>query len=220
MSGYYSKGVPLSSIFAPYVAGTTKARASGILDANNDLSNIYANIIYGTAAAATGIKSESADINTLYAKLGTTNYPLPINGQGFIAHSNGTSGTNMLAQVQVLINSNGSYQVLITGNAPNNTANASGTWLPSGQSASNYEVSFAWSQTSQYPSGPATITNSAGSYQACTTNQSINVNAQVGQLTASDKGSTGTIAINIKNISTGQVSVSSISVDVESAGSG
>lgn len=78
-----SKGVSLVNIFDPYVTGTTKARASGIDDAGNDTSNLYANIIYGSAAAATGIKSENADLNALYAAKGTASYALPIDGSTF-----------------------------------------------------------------------------------------------------------------------------------------
>lgn len=78
-----SRGVALPSIFDPYVAGTTKARNSGLKDNSNELSNLYANIIYGSAAAATGIKSEGADLNTLYAKLNTTSYALSINGNDY-----------------------------------------------------------------------------------------------------------------------------------------
>lgn len=75
-SGIASKGVDLDSIFDPYQAGTTKARAAGIAVAGSDTSNRFANIIYGTAAAATGIQSEGADLNTLYAAKGTAAYPL------------------------------------------------------------------------------------------------------------------------------------------------
>jgi hypothetical protein len=80
-----SKGASLASIFDPYVTGTAKARAAGIDDAGNDTSNLYANIVYGSAAAATGIESESADLNTLYAAFGTAHYssPLPINGSTY-----------------------------------------------------------------------------------------------------------------------------------------
>lgn len=88
-----SKGVSLAAIFDPYVAGTTKARASGIDDAGNDLSNLYANILYGSAAAATGIESEGADLNTLYAAKGTASYALPINGNTYSHAYSVTSGT-------------------------------------------------------------------------------------------------------------------------------
>jgi hypothetical protein len=83
-----SKNVALSSIFDPYVAGTIKARTSGIKDANNDTSNLYANIIYGDAAAATGIKSQGADLNTLYAKIGTASYGLGFSGVHYSSSNN------------------------------------------------------------------------------------------------------------------------------------
>lgn len=82
-SGIASKGVDLDSIFDPYVAGTTKARAAGIAAGGTDTSDLYANIIYGSAAAATGIQSEGDDLNTLYAKKGTASYALPIDGNTY-----------------------------------------------------------------------------------------------------------------------------------------
>lgn len=214
-----SKGVSLAAIFDPYVAGTTKARASGIDDAGTDTSNLYANIIYGSAAAATGIKSQNADLNTLYAKIGTASYVSPPAGN-FIAKSFGVDGPDMDSNVTVIIKSDGTWQITTAGNGAATTPGASGTWLPAGDSASNYQVEFVWAQSSQYPNGPATITNGAATYQACTSNRSISVDAQVGQLTGNDKGSIGSITVNIKRISTGQVSAGICGVTVESAGSG
>lgn len=75
-----SNGVSIATIFDPYQSGQTKARASGIADAGTDISNLYANIIYGSAAAATGIQSEGADLNTLYAALGSTQQQLGFAG--------------------------------------------------------------------------------------------------------------------------------------------
>lgn len=215
-----SAGVPLSSIFDPYQPGTTKARASGIDDAGNDLSNLYASIAYGSAAAATGIKSQGADLNTLYAKIGTASYGLPFNGQKFIGRSSGLDGPNMDASVILSINSNGTYTITCAGNSADTGPNASGTWLPSGQSVSDYQVQFIFNQTFQYTTGPATITNGAATYQACTTTRTLSFDAQVGQNTAADKGSKGSITLNLKRISTGVVTATACTVDVESHGSG
>lgn len=98
-SGIASKGVDLDSIFDPYQAGTTKARAAGLNVAGSDTSNRFANIIYGTAAAATGIQSEGADINTLYAAKGTAKYNLPVNGQTYSAIAN-SSGVAPIKEAQ------------------------------------------------------------------------------------------------------------------------
>lgn len=98
-----SNGVSLAAIFDPYVAGTTKARATGIHDAGNDISNLYANIIYGSAAAATGIASEGADLNTLYAKLGTAQYATPDNGTTYTSDVNIATGQSLSAQIVVQV---------------------------------------------------------------------------------------------------------------------
>lgn len=102
-TGIDSKSVNLASIFAPYVAGTTKARNSGLESAGNELSNIFANIIYGTAAAATGIASENADLNTLYAKIGTTQYLNPDNGDTYTSDVNIATGQSLSSQINVNI---------------------------------------------------------------------------------------------------------------------
>lgn len=214
-----SKSVSLASIFDPYVAGTTKARATGIEDGGNEISNLYANIIYGIGAAATGIDSQGANLNTLYAAKGTANYPLPINGGNFIAHSSGSVSSAMDSNVNVQIKSDGTYSITVTGNAVGNTPSTSGTWLPSGGAVSDYQVEFGWTQSSQYAAGPATITNSAATYQACTTTQQLVFDASVGQHSGLDKGSVGNFTISLKRVSTGVVTVTSCGVDVESNGS-
>ena len=71
--------------------------------AGNDLSNIFANIIYGTAAAATGIESEGADLNTLYAKIGTTNYLNPDNGDTYESIVNIGAGQSLSSEITVTI---------------------------------------------------------------------------------------------------------------------
>lgn len=106
-----SKGVSLANIFDPYVAGTTQARASGIDDAGTDTSNLYANIIYGTAAVATGIKSQNADLNTLYAAKGTAQYQLGFGGlySSALAGRNNTSLTFPTASTWS-VTTNGTWQ--------------------------------------------------------------------------------------------------------------
>jgi len=219
-SGIASKGVDLDSIFDPWQSGTSKARSTGIAVAGSDLNNRFAPLTYGSSAAATGISSEGADLNTLFAAKGTANYPLPIGGANFIAHSSGVVSPSMDSNINVQIDANGSYSVTVAGNAAGNTPSTSGTWLPSGASASNYQVQFVWSQSSQYPSGPATVTNGASSYAACTSNRSIVFDAQVGQSTGLDKGSVGSVNINLKYVPSGKVTTTTFAIDIESQGSG
>lgn len=156
-----SKSVPLSSIFDLYQAGTTKARASGIDDAGTDTSDLYANIIYGSATAATGISSENADLNTLYAAKGTASYALPINGQTFIAAGNAASGHAVRADVSFQINTSG-WTVVLSGTGSSPVTKASGP-MPSG--ASTIQITATWAHGSG-DTDAGTVNNTCASYTA------------------------------------------------------
>lgn len=67
-----SNGSPLSSIFDPWRSGMTKVPATGLSENGVDICNLYAALTYGTAAPVTGIESASADLNTIFAMIGTT----------------------------------------------------------------------------------------------------------------------------------------------------
>jgi len=178
-----SKGVPLSSIFDPYVAGTTKARAAGIAEAGNDTSNIYANIIYGSAAAATGIDSEGADLNTLYAKIGTASYALPINGSTY-THFHQVVSLTGNSTIGFQITSGTTYIVYGTDSASSPTTLASGP-VPSG----SVKVQFTWgSFTVDTGSTDAFGTTS----NAATTPQLISTNPDAHYTTQSVGPSAGT----------------------------
>lgn len=174
-----SKSVSLASIFDPYVAGTTKARASGIDDAGNDTSNLYANIIYGSAAAATGIKSQNADLNTLYAAKGTAVYntPLPINGNTYSGTRQVTSGTGA-ASIGFAISGGGSSyyvqgstasggtQTLATGAVPAGATQVKFTWVssavaPGAQGGGGGSTSNAAPSPTALPSQPVAFYNTA-----------------------------------------------------------
>jgi len=69
--GIESAGVDLDSILAAYTAGRTKAAATGIRTGSGlvDLNQRYENIIYGTGPAATEIKTNGADLNTIFCSI-------------------------------------------------------------------------------------------------------------------------------------------------------
>lgn len=119
-SGVQSKDADLDSIFDPYVAGTTKARANGGAVAGSDTSNRYANIIYGSAAAATGIQSEGADLNTLYAAKGTSRYATPDNGAAYLSSLTVPIGGNGQASVSLLMTRT-QYEVMVATNSGTTT---------------------------------------------------------------------------------------------------
>lgn len=86
-SGIASKGVDLDDVFDPWQTGTSKARTTGISVAGSDINNRFAPLVYGTSAPATGIQSQGADLNTLFAAKGTAKYSIPIDGQRYTAGS-------------------------------------------------------------------------------------------------------------------------------------
>lgn len=59
------------SRFAAYVAGSTSAPVTDYKVVGSDLNTRYQNIIYGTAASATGYKRNNADLNTFFCAIGT-----------------------------------------------------------------------------------------------------------------------------------------------------
>lgn len=204
-SGIASKGVDLDSIFDPYVAGTTKARAAGIAVAGSDTSNRYANIIYGSAVAATGIQSEGADLNTLYAAKGTAKYALPIDGQTFGAsESTGTSG-GASANLTVTLHANGAYDVVAfqSKHVPSSTTRASGTWNTFGLPSSSFQVLYTLTTTST--EGNAGSSNGAPTYTTISADVAANVHATANSPSAGANDITCTLRIQIRNASSGQV---------------
>ena len=78
-SGYSVNGTDLDNWFDPYISGTQPA-ATGYKVSGVDLNQRYAPLYLGVQAALTGYAVNGADLNTLFAKIGTAQYLLPING--------------------------------------------------------------------------------------------------------------------------------------------
>lgn len=217
-------GLDFDSIFDPYVSGT-KAAACGYRDAAGvDIVNRYAPISLGTKAANVGHRivtgpGVGTDVSNLFAAIGTAQYSLPFDGDTFSAHSSGNVSSAMTSTITTAINAAGTYAVTTVANNIR-TANISGTWLPSGESASDYQVQFVVTQTSQRTNGPATITNGAAAYAACTTNRQVQATVAVGQSSAFDKGGAYTVVVNLKKISTGAVQTTTHYYNLSSIGTG
>jgi|SRR5581483_1762386 len=181
----------------------------------------YAKLSYGSKGPNVGFRDASGvDLSNYWAAAGTARYGLPFDGGSFTARSSGLISGSMDANITLTIKSDGTYSLTCLGNSPDTSGSTSGAWLPAGDSASNYQVEFGWNQSSQEASGPATVTNGASAYQACTSNRAISVDAQVGQNTGADRGSHGTVSVSLKKVSTGVVTTSTFTVFVESFGSG
>lgn len=164
-------GITLDNTFDPYVADTTKAAATGVYENGVDICNLYANIIYGTAAAATGIHCRAAltDLNAIFAKKGTASYALPFDGANFSINSQTRGG----AYAHVTMNSNGTFSVYTfnSGGVPQKVIRFSGTWLPAGDLVANWSVQFSAALSSQNAIGDGEnyITNGAPTVVPLTT---------------------------------------------------
>jgi hypothetical protein len=176
--------VPLDQIFDPYISGT-KASLTGytvmISEVAVDLRDLFAPIYLGTSAAPTKYKVNNADLNTIFAKKGTAQYALPIDGNSYVA--SGQRGTTSLTLNML---SNGTYNVTrFQANNGGTSVLASGTWLPSGDSASSYTCTFAFQLISSGAFGGSnSTTNDAVTQSPLTTSrafQQASIAANTGQ---------------------------------------
>lgn len=165
--------VPLDQIFDPYISGT-KAPLTGytvkISGVATDLRDLFAPIYLGTSALPTKFKVNNADLNTIFAKKGTAQYSLPIDGQVFVANRT-TRGPSSLTFN--MLNSGGYTVVRDVGSGL--VTLASGTWLPSGGVVSNYNALFSYvvNSSSTIGSGSNSVTNGAATQQNLGTSRAI-----------------------------------------------
>lgn len=190
--------VTLDNTFDPYVAGTTKAGATGVFENGVDICNLYANIIYGTAAAATGItcRTPAVDLSAIFAKKGTATYALPFDGANFSINSQSRGS----AYLHVTMKSDGTFTVYTfnSGALPQTVVRFSGTWLPAGESVANWSVQFAASLGTDHVIGDADnyITNGAPSISALTTTRDCEGGSSA-PVTGGDANATGGITVKL-----------------------
>lgn len=120
-SGFVSGTTDLDSIFAPYTTGT-KPAATGYIVGTQDLKDRYAPLSTGSAAAATGFNiAGGADLNTLFAAIGTT-------------------ASVSIADRTILVDATPPADAVATYSLNSDGTNGfGGEWLTGG-TASNYEV--------------------------------------------------------------------------------
>jgi len=131
----------------------------------------YASASYGTPGDAVGFRDGSGvDVGPRWAKKGTAQYALPINGQTF----NSNAAARGHAQLDMNMISDGTYTIVRSATGLSTATLASGNWLPSGGSVSDYTVQFIGSQTgSVVAGGTNTTVNGATSASALTTTRTF-----------------------------------------------
>lgn len=217
-TGFVVGTVDLDDYFDPYVTGT-KSAATGMVAGGADLSERYAPLAYGSAAAATGMKVGTADLNTLWAAKGTARYSISgLQGKSVKASDTAlTDQPSVSASTYVSIASTGTWSVgggtsrgAITVSAP-----SSGTWLPAGDSASDYQVQFVVTGSN----GTGNVGNGATAYTALSASRSASLSLpSMSGANGIQRADSVSVTINLKKISTGQVTVTTMSMTVETVG--
>lgn len=162
--GYRQAGVDFDDLFDPDVRGDGPT-AAGLRNGGTPLK--YAALAYGSKRADVGYRQAGVDVSNLWAAKGTAQYGIPgLDGKGMVAQDNSLTGqTSMSAAVTVsVLNGTWSAQAATSRGSVGTSVPAptSGTWLPSGQAASAYDVRFVVLTSS----GGAEIVNSAPAFVA------------------------------------------------------
>ncbi|UPG87041.1 hypothetical protein L2Y94_06700 [Luteibacter aegosomatis] len=135
MSLLKSLGVDFDDMYDPDVIGDGPSFAQL---ADKGVPRRYAHIQYGSRQRDSGYRINGSDTSNFWAAKGTAVYALAINGRSYTANNQSRGG----AGVRLQILGNGTYQVLVQDQNGTSGYHAvdSGTWLPAGDSASNWTV--------------------------------------------------------------------------------
>lgn len=203
----------LDNVFDPYVQGTNPGTIDLLNDAGVDLSqSVYAPLVYGSAAAATGLLSAATggDLNTLFAAKGTAVYSLPINGQTFLAAAASATGA-CSANIDFSASTSG-WSVTGSSSSGGHVDTASGS-LPSGA------VSVQYSYTLTTSVGNGSVTNGASSVTTLTgSNVSIAVVANSPSPSSADNERHATVVIKFYNSSSAVISTTTIYLNAQAEG--
>ncbi|UGB47015.1 hypothetical protein LQ772_06905 [Frateuria edaphi] len=193
MAGYKKAGMDLDALLEPWQSGDGNAAATGYKINGADLNTKYAPASVGTAyLGGTGYKQGGADIGPRFAAKGSRSTVLPFDGDTFIA-DNPSRGP---ASLTLTLNSDGTYTIVrMIGSAA--TTIGSGTWLPSGEAASNWSCQYSYSTSLVTVVGDASNsnTNGAASISALTSDRAFQSNSTA-NFTGGQAGQT--VAVTLK----------------------
>lgn len=214
-SGFRFQGVDFDELFDADVMGDGPAAGGFRRQEGSPLR--YAHLRYGQKRADVGYRIDGQDLSNLWAAKGTATYALPINGQSYSAHNQSRSNAtgSAAATVTFVLESAGTYRVLATTTGGgNNTGDtlASGSWLPSGASAGEYDVQFEAANI-----GAASISNGAPSYASCVSSRTVAVSVSVPAASVDSKNAVVTLVIRLRR-SNGAVSTTQIYARVGASG--
>lgn len=214
MAGFKKASTDLDALLEPWQSGDGFAAATGFKIAAADLNTKYAPASVGAGyTGGTNFKQASADIGPRFCAKGARITALPFDGQTFQVESDRSITIATTTYVALTIKSDGTYTVEMHGNDVSFIA-ASGTWLPGGHAVSDYQVQYVVTTIVDYPSAPASITNDAPAYSACTTSRLVEARTFAGSSSTPEKGGQYQVVIKLKRISTSVVTTTTCVFDV------
>ncbi|KAF1719803.1 hypothetical protein [Pseudoxanthomonas wuyuanensis] len=215
---FTSGGVDFDDLFDPDIMGDGPA-APWLTSGGVALK--YAALSYGSKRANVGFTSSTGvDVSNLWAAKGSAVYVIEgLHGKGLHASEQAlTNQQTVSAQVSVALRSDGTWAVFgatTRGSFPQ-SAPTSGTWLPSGQSASGYQVQF---EVVSSGSADRRVTTSAATYQSLSATQTVGfVLPDFSAVNATERSASATITIRLRRVSTGTVSTTVLSAYLSTTG--
>lgn len=194
-SGHRVAGVDFDDLFDPDVMGDGPT-APGFARQDNGQPLRYAAAQYGQLGPDTGRRIAGVDLKQRWARKGSAVYKLPFDGAvvdaSVTALSNSSGTTTALAFLEM--NSNGTYRGVRQTSTPGGGGSSvafSGSWLPAGHSAADYEVQFETTTT-----GTATVTNGATAFASMSATRAVGASVS----TPSNSGNlvNGSVAVVVR----------------------
>lgn len=209
-------GVDLEQLFDPDVVGDGPTAPFLRTAAGTPLR--FAALSYGSKGPDVGFRtSAGVDVSNLWARAGSASYGIPgLDGKSLISGVTAQTGEsgNISATATLTMLPNGNYEGR-TFRRGAGTLDFSGAWLPSGASASDYEVQFAISGVTGSASAPS---NGAPSYTALTSSRAVSRTATVNAATTNTVNGSMTVTVRLRRISTGQVTQAVVTINVAATG--
>lgn len=215
--GYRTSGVDFDDLFDPDVMGD--GPSVGNLRMNGGALR-YAALKYGAKRADVGYRQDGIDVSNLWAAKGTAVYVIAgLHGKHLYASDGAlTNQPRVSAQTYVSLSNNGTWSVggaTSRGSFPQN-ASTSGTWLPNGAAVGDYQVQFV---VTAGGTGQQTVSNGAPAYAAVTTPRSVTLSLPSVDAANTDlRTGSADVIINLRRISTGSVSTTRLSMDIDTLG--
>lgn len=206
-----SAGTDFDDVFDPYVQGTVPPNTAYRTSDGVDLAGRYAPLSYGSKAPDVNYRtSDGTDVTNLWAAKGTAVYSLGFNGQTYVVNAAATTlhGSSE-AELSLVLSADGTWSITKSVNHGGPGVIASGTWLPSGASAANYSVMYAY--TTSNTSAAFSVSNDATSYVALSTSRNISVS--IGGSSDEPESANGTITCYLRPAS-GTASHSTLSFNL------